>query len=51
MISMITAPRLEIRIRASRLAWSGPAVRAAVLVSDIPTSENGILAEPLWLAR
>jgi hypothetical protein len=44
MISMVTAPKLAMRTRARRLAGDGPAVRVAVLTSDIRTSENGILA-------
>src|SRR6266436_1747517 len=43
-ISMVTRPRLDIRSRATRLTWSGTAMRAVVLTSDIPTSKNGILA-------
>jgi alpha-1,2-mannosyltransferase len=39
----IDAPRLAIRTRARRLARVGPVAWAAVWVSDILTSENGIL--------
>jgi alpha-1,2-mannosyltransferase len=44
MISMVTAPKLAMRSRASWPAWDRPAGLVAVLTSDIPTSENGILA-------
>src|SRR5260370_13976249 len=43
-ISMVTRPRLDIRSRATRVTWSGTAMRAVVLRSDTPTSKNGILA-------
>src|SRR5260370_22063615 len=43
-ISMTTAPRLDVRSRASRLARVWPPARAAMSTSDILTSENGILA-------
>src|ERR1700676_4298119 len=44
MISMVPAPKLAMRSRASRLARDGPAGLVAVFTSDIPTSETGILA-------
>src|ERR1019366_3828844 len=44
MISMVTAPKLAMRSRASWPGWDRPAGLVAVLTSDIPTSENGILA-------
>jgi alpha-1,2-mannosyltransferase len=44
MISIVTAPKLAMRSRASWLAWDGPACLVTVLSSDILTSENGILA-------
>src|SRR5215472_3504875 len=44
MISMLTRPRLDSRSRAARLTWSGTAIRAVALASDICASGNGILA-------
>ena len=52
MISMATAPRLDIRSRASRAAWSGPAARGSVsptspyLPREILTPEHTRSREP-----